>query len=186
MPVFFFEGEDVIQRMAKIDDVHKLRASFSFSYKPVSWITFQPYYNYEYSSYQTPNQTIDHNLHNVGISLQLLPKNWQISWFGCFPMTDVNGDIFQKYGFNMTASVLYKYKAISVGAEYIHNPNPSRYYTYIDGFSMEEETKWNNFKNQIAVKFTYYFRKGKSRKHAGKRISNADNDSGLTKYNTAK
>ena len=86
----------------------------------------------------------------------------------------------------MTASVLYKYKAISVGAEYIHNPNPSRYYTYIDGFSMEEETKWNNFKNQIAVKFTYYFRKGKSRKHAGKRISNADNDSGLTKYNTAK
>lgn len=186
MPVFFFEGEDVIQRMTKVDNVHELGASFSFSYKPVSWITFRPYYNYEYSSYQTPNQSISHSLHNVGISLQLLPKNWQISWFGCFPMTDVNGDIFQKYGFNMTASVLYKYKSISVGAEYAYNPNPSRYYTSIGGFSMVEETKWNNFKDLIAVKFTYYSRKGKSRSHAGKRISNADNDSGLTKYNTAK
>ena len=43
-----------------------------------------------------------------------------------------------------------------------------------------------NFRNLISMKFSYYLYKGKSRRHAGKRISNADNDSGLTDSTTAK
>lgn len=56
----------------------------------------------------------------------------------------------------------------------------------IKGFNYSEETIWNNFRNLVSLKFTYYFYKGKSRCHAGKRISNFDNDSGLTQSNTAK
>lgn len=55
----------------------------------------------------------------------------------------------------------------------------------IKGFNYSEETIWNNFRNLVSLKFTYYFYKGKSRSHAGKRISNSDNDSGLTQSNTA-
>ena len=86
----------------------------------------------------------------------------------------------------MNATALYKFKSMSVGLEYIYNPNPSRVYANIKDFSYSEETVWNNFKNLVSVKFTYYLYKGKSRGHAGKRISNADNDSGLTNSNTAK
>ena len=50
----------------------------------------------------------------------------------------------------------------------------------IKGFNYSEETIWNNFRNLVSLKFTYYFYKGKSRSHAGKRINNSGNDSGLT------
>ena len=89
-------------------------------------------------------------------------------------------------GLNMNATALYKFKSMSVGLEYIYNPYPSRVYANINGFSYSEETVWNNFKNLVSVKFSYYLYKGKSRGHAGKRISNSDNDSGLTNSNTAK
>lgn len=101
-------------------------------------------------------------------------------------MTLVDGDVYTKTGFNTTASVLYKFKSMSVGLEYVHNPNPTKSYADINGFRYSEETKWNNFRNLISVKFTCHLYKGKSRGHAGKRISNADNDSGLTDSNTAK
>lgn len=186
MPILFTEGENVIQRMTSIKDVHSLQASMSLSYKPVDWFAIQPFYNYEYSKYQTPNRKVNHSLHNAGVSVQFLPKNWQIIYNCNLPMTTVNGDLYTKMGLNMTANVLYKFKTMSVGLEYIYNPYPSRVYASTNNFSFSEETVWNNFKNLVSVKFTYYLYKGKARGHAGKRISNADNDSGLTNSNTAK
>ena len=186
MPILFIEGENAIQRMTSINNVHSLQASMSLSYKPVSWFAIQPFYNYEYSKYQTPNQLVNHSLHNAGLSVQFLPKNWQFIYNCNLPMTMVNGDLYTKMGLNMNATALYKFKSMSVGLEYIYNPYPSRVYANINGFSYSEETVWNNFKNLVSVKFTYYLYKGKSRGHAGKRISNSDNDSGLTNSNTAK
>ena len=186
MPVLFAEGEDFTLKMASIDDVHCIGASLSFNYKPVSWFVLQPFYNYEYSTYRTPNLSVNHNLHNAGIGVQILPKHWQIIWNGNFPITIADGDIYDHKGFNMSASALYKFKSMSAGLEYIYNPNPSRIYADTKAFHYSEETKWNNFKSLVSVKFTYYFYKGKSRSHAGKRISNSDKDSGLTNSNTAK
>lgn len=186
MPVLFTEDDDIILRLAKLDDVHSIGASLSLNYKPVSWFILQPFYNYEYLTYKTYNQVVNHDIHNAGISIQLLPKNWQIIWNSNIPMTLVDGDIYTRIGFNMSASVLYKYKSMSVGMEYIYNPNPSKIYADIKGFCFSEETKWNNFKNLLSLKFTYYFSKGKSRGHVGKRINNSDKDSGLININTAK
>lgn len=186
MPILFTEGENIIQRMNSINNVHSLQTSMSLNYKPFKWLAVQPFYNYEYSKYKTPNRAVNHSLHNAGVSVQFLPKNWQIIWNGNMPMTLVNGDIYTKMGLNMTASVLYKFKTMSAGLEYIHNPNPTRVYSDINVFSYSEDTKWNNFKNLISMKFTYYLYKGKSRDHARKRISNADHDSGLVNSNTAK
>lgn len=186
MPILFKDGDNIILRMTEIDDIHSVGASLSFNYKPVKWIVIQPYYNYEYLTYITPNQNVNHNLHNAGIGVQFLPKNWQIMWNGNFPMTLVDGDIFTDKGFNMSASLLYKFKSMSAGLEYIYNPNPTKIYANAKIFTYSEETKWNNFKNLISVKFTYSFYKGKSRNHVGKRISNSDKDSGLINMNTAK
>ena len=158
----------------------------SLNWKPLKWLAFQPFYNYEYQMYQTPNQMVGHSVHNAGISVQLTPKNWQIIWNGNLPMTLADGDIYTRMGFNTNVSALYKFKSMSVGLEYVHNPYPTKVFADIKGFSYSEETVWNNFRNLVSVKFTYYFYKGKSRGHEGKRISNADNDSGLTQSNTAK
>lgn len=186
MPILLSEEGYIIQRITRIKDIHTFQATLSLSYRALDWLSVQPFYNYEYLQYQTPNQSIRHNLNNAGISIRLLPKNWQFVWNANFPVTSVNGDIFTKQGFNMVASVLYKHKSMSVGLEVIHNPNPAKSYANINGFSYSEDTKWNNFKNLVAVKFSYYLYRGKSRAHLGKRISNIDNDSGLTHANTAK
>lgn len=186
MPALFTEGDDVILRITEINNVHNIGASLSLNYKPINWLVLRPFYNYEYTTYKTYNQAVKHDFHNAGISIQFLPKNWQIMWNGNLPMTLVDGDIYTRMGFNMTTSVLYKIKSMSVGMEYIYNPNPSKVYADIKGFSYAEETRWNNFKNLMSLKFTYYFSKGKSRNHAGKRISNSDKDSGLININTAK
>ena len=186
MPLLFAEGEDIIQRMSSVEDVHSISASISLNWKPLKWLAFQPFYNYEYQMYQTPNQMVGHSVHNAGISVQLTPKNWQIIWNGNLPMTLADGDIYTRMGFNTNVSALYKFKSMSVGLEYVHNPYPTKVFADIKGFSYSEETVWNNFRNLVSVKFTYYFYKGKSRGHEGKRISNADNDSGLTQSNTAK
>jgi hypothetical protein len=186
MPVLISENDDIILRLTPIDDANSLEASLLLSYKPVGWFVVQPFYNYEYSRYKTYNQTVNHDLHNAGISLQFLPKSWQIIWNVNLPMTLVDGDIYTRMGLNMSASALYKFKSMSVGMEYNYNPNPSKIYADIQGFRYSEETKWNNFKNLVSLKFTYYLSKGKSRNHAGKRISNSDKDSGLININTAK
>ena len=186
MPILTTEGDDNILRMTKTDNVNAFGASLSLSYVPVRWFAIQPYYNFEHLIYTTPNQEVTHDLHNTGVSVQFLPKYFQIIWNGNFPMTLADGDIYTHYGFNMSASVIYKVKSMSVGLEYIYNPSPSRVYADIKDFSYSEETKWNNFKNLVSVKFTYYVHKGRSRNHAGKRFSNTDSDSGLININTAK
>ncbi len=186
VPIIFCKEDEVIESISSIKNVDELGTSFSFRFQPVSWINFQPYYNYQYLKYDTPNQRVKHSMHNAGVSINILPKNWQISWNGNFPITTANGDIFQKTGFQTTASIRYKIKSISLGAEFIHNPRPSKTYANTKNFSFEEETKWNNFKNLIAINLTYYFTKGKKHTQGNKRLRNMDQDSGLTQYNTAK
>lgn len=186
VPVIASYGDDIIESISRIKNANELSTSVSFRYQPASWINIQPYYNYQYSKYDTPNQCIRHSMHNTGVSVNLLPKKWQILWNGNFPTTTANGDIFQQTGFQTTTSILYKIKSISLGVEYIHNPKPNRTYASIKNFSFEEETKWNNFKNLIAVNFTYYFTKGKGHNQGSKRLRNKDQDAGLTQFNTAK
>ena len=169
--------------------------------QPLPWLGIQPYYNYLYSNYITPNSHIRHSMHNAGIGVHFTPKNWQISWNGNLPVTTVNGDLYCKSGFQMTAAVQYKYQNISVALNYIYNPHPSVIYADIQcnskdtesshrHFAYSEETIWNNFRNLIAWTFTYYFSRGKApsgtSKHTTKHLTNSDPDSGLTPYNTAK
>ena len=186
MSILTKDGEDIVCRTMKVDDANVYGASLSLSCHPLSWLTLQPYYNYQFSRYDTPNQRTKHSLNNFGISSQFVKGKWELIVNNNFPMTNVDGDIYEKMGYNITGSLQYKYKAMSFGLEYIHNPNPSRMYANTNYFSYSEETKWGNFKNLVALKFVYYFTKGKSRHQASKQISNSDNDSGLTKYNTAK
>lgn len=186
MSILTKDGEDIVCRTMKVDDANVYGASLSLSCHPLSWLTLQPYYNYQFSKYVTPNQRTNHSLNNFGISGQFVKGKWELIVNNNFPMTNVDGDIYEKMGYNITGSLQYKYKAMSFGLEYIHNPNPSRMYANTNYFSYSEETKWENFKNLVALKFVYYFTKGKSRHQASKQISNSDNDSGLTKYNTAK
>lgn len=186
MPVLYIDDENVFQRTERISNIHEAGGSFNLSYRPFNWFTIRSYYTYLYSAYRTPNQEIQNHLHNYGFGLQFLPKNWVISYNANLPINTVNGDIHTRMGFNMNMSVLWKYKVISLGAQYIYNPYPSRVYADIDNFNFSEETIWGNFKHLVTVTFTLYIQSGKSRNQTARRLSNSDYDSGLTNYNKAK
>ena len=96
MPVLYAAGADIIQRISSIDDAHALAASISLSWKPLKWLAFQPFYNYEFQKYQTPNQMVNHSVHNAGMSMQIVPGNWQVIWNGNLPMTLVDGDLYTR------------------------------------------------------------------------------------------
>lgn len=185
-PILLKDNENIIRQYAKLEHMNELGYSVTASWSPVTWITFQPYYQYSYQDYQTPNNQVRHGIHNAGIGLQFVHKDIQIMWNGNLPFTSVDGDIYDKVGGNMSTSALWKHKSVSLGAEWIYNPHPSRIYANIDSFQFMEETVWNNFKSLVNIKFTYYISKGKSRRYANKTINNSDADSGLTKTNTAK
>ena len=186
VPVLHIDGENVIQRTERIDNSHQFAALLTFTYAPVKWFSVRPYYIYTHSRYITPNKAVRHHLHNLSIDVRFLPKNWEVSLRMNFPKTIASGDIYQRTGINGSLSVLWKHKAITIGAEYAMNPNPSRIYSDISGFSYLEEKVYNNLKHFAILKFTLYLKSGKSRSHAGKRLNNSDNDTGLTNYNTAK
>lgn len=176
---------NIFNQYAQLGNMDELGYSIVGSWSPAQWVTIQPFYQYSYQDYQTPNNPIHHSLHNAGASLQFEVKEVQLMWSGNLPFTTVDGDIYNKAGGNMFISALWKHKAYSLGAEWIYNPHPNKVYAQIDGFHYTEETLWNNFKNLINIKFTYYLSKGKAKKQLNKTMSNSDSDSGLTKFNIA-
>ena len=186
MTVIFADGSDFVNRIVGIRHVNEYGASLVLSCRPFSWLTLQPYYNYLFSKYNTPNQCVNHNLNNVGISCQVVTGKWQFITNHNLPMTTVDGDVFEKHGYNANVSLTYRIGAVTVGAMFIYNPDPSKIYADTPSFHFVEKTRWGNFKNLVALTFVYSLSKGNSRRHLGKNINNRDNDSGLTKYNTAK
>lgn len=186
MSVISTDGTDFVNQIVSIHHVNEYGASLVLSCRPFSWLTLQPYYNYQFSKYTTPNQRVNHNLNNFGISCQIVAGKWQFTTNNNLPMTTVDGDIFEKHGYNANASLTYKLGAVTLGAMFIYNPNPSKIYADTPSFHFVEKNRWGNFNNLVAVTFVYYLAKGHSRQHMGKNINNTDNDSGLTKYNTAK
>lgn len=184
--VLFKEENNVFMKNTKLGDADEYGYSIVGSYAPAEWITLQPYYQYIYDSYRTPNNTIKHSTHNAGVSVQLIIKKVQVLWSGNLPFTTVSGDLYTRNGGNMFASAQWKVNSFSIGAEWIYSPKPSKVYSGMDGFHYIEETLWNNFKNLVNIKFTYYLSKGKARKHQAKSINNSDTDSGLIRTNTAK
>ncbi len=148
MPVLTFDGADAVQRLTRIDNTHEAGASLAMKLQPLPWLNIQPYYNYLYSNYITPNSHIRHSMHNAGIGVHFTPKNWQISWNGNLPVTTVNGDLYCKSGFQMTAAVQYKYQNISVALNYIYNPHPSVIYADIQ---CDSQTPVSNIPNYSQV-----------------------------------
>ena len=177
---------EILKTYANLRDMKTFGYSISGNWRPLSIITLQPYYQYTYLSCQTPNNNVKQHIHNAGISMQFVMRNVQAAWNGNFPFTTIDGDVQDKHGLNLSASVLWKHKTLSLGAEWIYNPHPSITHGEIDNFHFEEEMVWGNFRSLFNLRCTYYFSAGKQHVHTKRKLNNNDSDSGLIKDNTAK
>lgn len=180
------DGENIVRQYGKWDHTNVIGANFTGSWNPVKWLTFQPYYTYYQSRYETAMQKVRNNMHRVGANLILTLNEFEIWAQAAAPFTLVDGDVYTKKGMNTYLSVLWKHNNFSLGADWLYYPSSDRTYANIPNFQLEEELVWHNLKYLCTLSFTYYFSTGKARQHAGKRINNSDSDSGLIKANTAK
>lgn len=185
MPVISIDKEDVIQSVAGVDDASRFKFMLSSSYRPVSWMSIQPYYYFRYYKYNTLLSRVRHCANNGGIRLFFTPKQWQFLLQVNSPTEMLDGDVSEKNEFSMIMSALYKMKRMSFGLEYQHSPKLGIIRSDVNNFSYSEATQWNCMKHLVKVTFTYYLYKGKTYNQGNKRINNSDNDSGLTKYNMA-
>lgn len=180
------EGENIVRQYGKLDHMNVVGASFTGSWNPVKWLTFQPYYTYYQSRYETAMQKVRNNTHRVGANLMFTFNEFQIWAQAAAPFTLVDGDLYIKKGMNTYLSVLWKHNNFSVGADWLYYPSSDRIYANIPNFQFEEETVWHNLKYLCTLSFTYYFSTGKARQHKGTQLTNSDSDSGLIRENTAK
>lgn len=179
------EDADWIMQYARLKNRHTYSAAFVASWNPVKWLTITPYYEYTYKDYCTPFQHIRHGMHHVGFNSTFIFHEVQVGCFFNAPFTSVSGDIYTRTGTNAAITLLWKHNDFSIGGEWIYAYSPARNYAAVANFRYEEDVVWHNFKNLCDITFTYYFSTGKARKHAEKKISNSDFDSGLIKANTA-
>lgn len=184
--VLMTDGSDVYKTYLNIGYMKVYGAALNLTWQPWQWLNLQPHYQYSFYDYATSNARVRHIVHSAGGSVQVVYKEFQFYWFANLPLTTVDGDIYEKMGFQTAARVTWKHENFTVGAEWLHNPHPSEVYGKLNNFNFDEETVWNNFRHLIDIQFTYRFSIGKEFHHAQKRISNSDNDTGLTKDNTAK
>lgn len=186
MPILTKEGDEIQKTYINIDMANEYVAGISANWNVLKYFTLKPYYQYSYMTYKTPNNDIRNHCHNAGISFMFAMKSIQAAYHLNLPFTTVNGDIYKLYGNNSSATIFWKYKQLSIGAEWIHSPNPSKIYGKINGFDFEEDVVWRNFNNMFNIRATYYFSIGKSKRARGKRLNNNDMDTGLIQENTAK
>lgn len=186
MPIISSDGDRVLRNYEAVKNSMIYGASVSGSARLFDFLTLQPYYQLAVKKYETPNQKINHQVHSGGIGALIAYRAFQLSYYFNFPFTDVNGDFLVDIGSSHFASLMWKHKTLSLSLEWINNPNPTRSYTALPQFSMEESTVWNNFRSLFYVKLTYYFQKGKSKRHENAVISNQSRETGLVIENTAK
>lgn len=186
VPIISHDGDHMLKTYEVIKNSQVYGVSLSGSARLFDFLTLQPYYQLIVSTFDTPNQKINNNLHNAGIGALINYRDFQLSYYLNLPFTDVNGDFFTEKGGNHFASLMWKRESLSLSLEWINNPNPSRTYVNLPEFTLEEKTLWNNFRSLFCVKVTYYFQKGKSKRHQNAAISNQSNETGLVTENTAK
>lgn len=185
-PILLNENKQVKKTYVNINNMREYGGDITLSWTLFQHLTMKPYYQYQYLSYQTPNNVIKHHTHNAGVNVQFEWGKFRTIWNANIPFESVNGDLYTRNGLNMSANALWQYNQFSFGVEWIHNPNPSKVYGKIDHFHFDEKVKWQNFRSLFCLKATYYFSIGKQHTIKEPILKNNDTDTGLTRENTAK
>lgn len=186
MPMLYKENDQILRMDSPFGNKNQFTFDAVVKLAPFKWLSLQPYYAFNYYSYDIPFDNVRFTDNRWGIMLQLDYKKVQavVNYMnrGKVP----NGVFYEEAGAFVYSSVKWNFKDMTFGAEFNYSPHPSKLYANTPLFKMNEEIVWNNFRNLVAISYTYYFSSGKSKSFGRKKLSNSDYDSGLIKDNTAK
>lgn len=165
------------QTTANIGHYYDHPISFGAKWRPVDWITLNPYFSYTLDRYNTPNRHVNYSRWRLGGSVTLIWNNVSFVLAGNPPIRFCNGDIFTYMSSQFAATVDWSWKRYSLGFNWHYVGTKDRVTGSGNGFSYEtrENCRYNY---RFVIKASIYLSKGKARQHpnAGKKYGT---DTGL-------
>lgn len=162
--------------------------SLSMRWMPWKWVALQTYFALGYTEIRNlDGSKIDDFTQLASFSLSFMYKKFRFQTQMQTVFSNLYGDYLEKTGAALTGELSYTHKSLSLGVQYIKNPNPMRLISKSEVMNLKDETIWGNYRNLIMLKAVYRFSIGKKNTiRIDQRITNSDDDSGLREDAKAK
>lgn len=157
------------------------------SWFPFKWLELAPYIEYDAEKYSTLTQRYNHKHFRFGGSVILRHKALTLTLAANSSGRTWAGDFADRFSAQYAAVVQYKWRNWAFGAQWHYFGHNDYESGSIPGFNYIISSEYTKLHNLVQLDAIYYFSIGRSRKHAGKMLSNGEGvDSGLNSYNKGK
>lgn len=157
------------------------------SWFPFKWLELAPYIEYDAEKYSTLAQRYNHKHFRFGGSVILRHKALTLTLAANSSGRTWAGDFTDRLSAQYAAVVQYKWRNWAFGAQWHYFGHNDYESGSIPGFNYIVSSEYTKLHNLVQLDVIYYFSIGRSRRHAGKMLSDGDGvDSGLNYYNKGK
>lgn len=157
------------------------------SWFPFKWLELASYIEYDAEKYSTLAQRYNHKHFRFGGSVILRHKALTLTLAANSSGRTWAGDFTDRLSAQYAAVVQYKWRNWAFGAQWHYFGHNDYESGSIPGFNYIVSSEYTKLHNLVQLDVIYYFSIGRSRRHAGKMLSDGDGvDSGLNYYNKGK
>lgn len=154
------------------------------SWFPFKWLELAPYIELDAEKYSTLAQRYNHKHFRFGGSVILRHKALTLELAANSSGRYWSGDFTDRFSAQYAAVVQYKWRNWAFGARWHYSGHNDYESGSIPGFNYIVSSEYTKLHNLVQFDVVYYFSIGRSRRHAGKMLSDGEGvDSGLNSYN---
>ena len=177
--IIYREGDNYISQVRNIPSSFESYLAARANYVPVKWLTLSAGYTGIRQRLNMPDRKVVRHSNTAYGTISAVWRKWQASVTYQTSSKGFDGDIMTHFSPTVLASLMWKHRNISIGAEY-GRYRQNRYSTgESEGFRYKKKTTWKEEANMVSLSFTWNFNIGKNRSMAAKSINNADTDRGI-------
>ena len=159
----------------------------SGSWHPFKWLELAPYIECDMVKYSMTEHRYNRKHLRFGGSVILRHKAMTLTLAANSSGRSWNGDLTERFSAQYAAVVQYKWRNWAFGAQWHYSGHNDYESGSIPGFNYIVSSEYTKLHNSVRLDAVYYFSIGRSRKHAGKMMSDGDGvESGLNSYNKGK
>ncbi len=160
----------------------ELMSSLRAMWRPVKWLTLEPYLQYSISRYDTPVSSINFRYWRGGGSVTVSNKALSVVLAADSPTKKYDSNLITRGSAQYAAIVKYKIKDWTVGAEYHYSGHDEYITANTPNLYYWDNNDWRRLNHRVSLTLAYSFSKGRSRKHDTKSFNERSDDTGLNKF----
>ena len=182
-----YDNGMVVSKQYSMSYLYSQRLYLSISWFPFKWVELAPYIECDAIKYSTLAQRYNHKHFRFGGSVILRHKALTLELAANSSGRSWDGDLTERLSAQYAAVVQYKWRNWAFGAQWHYSGHNDYESGSIPGFNYIVSSEYTKLHNLVQLDVVYSFSIGRSRKHAGKMLSNGEGaESGLNSYNKGK